>query len=309
VNGRAEVGLPALLAGVTMLLAALSPLLLPAEVVVLYPSEAPAVTAPTGLVSAVAIAVAGGGVLLARRWAQLTRSRHPAGTMVGAAHALSWAGLAWLAWPVLPGDMIWATNQLAMWSWIVGTGSGWMATRHRPEAVPAPVRPAPIPGRAVAWTGHTRLSVDTAAPLAVALVLLVGPATATLVYDPGTGSLGVFLPLLFVVLLYGSQFRSLWLTVTIGGNGVRIRTGPFGRVLHRSWDQIGAVEVLEEELVSESLLWARRWLEQRFVLRSGPALRLRQPELHKPAITVSVDDAEQGAAVAARHLADRARRD
>lgn len=157
-NGRAEVGLPALLAGVTVLLAALSPVLLPAEVVVLSPLEGPAITAPTGLVSAVAIAVAGGGVLLARRWTQLTRSRRPAGTLVGSAHALSWAGLALLAWPVVPADMIWATNQLPMWSWIVGIGTGWVATRHRPEAVPAPVRPAPIPGRAVAWTGHARLS-------------------------------------------------------------------------------------------------------------------------------------------------------
>ena len=272
-NGRAEVGVPALLSGVTVLLSALSP------------------------------------VLLARRWAQLTRSRHPAGTMVGSAHALSWAGLALLAWPVLPGDMTWATNQLPMWSWVVGTGTGWVATRHRPEAVPAPVRPAPFPGEAVAWSGHARLSVDTAAPLAVTLLLLVGPATANTVYEPGPGSLGVFIPLLFVCLLYSSQFRSLWLTVTIGGNGVRIRTGPFGRVIHRSWDQIGAVEVLDEELSGDSLLWARRWMEQRFVLRSGPALRLRQPELHRPAITVSVDHADQGAAVAACHLADRARRD
>ncbi|MFO7776995.1 MAG: hypothetical protein R6V28_01435 [Nitriliruptoraceae bacterium] len=307
-NGRTEVGLPALLAGVTVLLAALSPLLLPAEVVILYPLEGPAVTAPTGLVSAVAIAVAGGGVLLARRWAQLTRSRHPAGTMLGSAHALSWAGLALLAWPVLPGDMTWATNQLSMWSWVVGAWTGWVATRHRPEAVPAPVEPAPFPGEAVAWTGHARLSVDTAAPLVVALLLLTGPATATTVHDPGTGSLGVFIPLLFVLLLYSGQLRALWVTVTIGGNGVRVRTGPFGRVIHRGWDQIGAVEVLDEELSSDSLLWARRF-ERRYVLRPGPALRLRQPEPHLPAITVSVDHADQGAAVAARHLADRARRD
>jgi hypothetical protein len=57
---------------------------------------------------------------------------------------------------------------------------------------------------------------------------------------------------------------------------------------------------LVAELPADSVLWARRF-GRRYVLRPGPVLRLRQPELHLPAITVSVDHAEQAAAVAARH--------
>lgn len=50
-------------------------------------------------------------------------------------------------------------------------------------------------------------------------------------------------------------------------------------------------------------LWARRFA-RRYVFRAGPALRIRRSE-HVPAITVSVDHADQAAAIAARHHASR----
>ena len=163
------------------------------------------------------------------------------------------------------------------------------------------------PGQAVAWTGHARLSADVATPLLVALLLLGRPPYAAMLYHGGNSGLALLAPVLFFLLLYNGQLRALWATVTVGGNGVRIRTGPFGRVIHRRWDQIGAVEVLDEELPADSLLWARR-LERRDVLRPGPAPRLRQPGLHLPAITVSIDHADQAATITARHLADHTHR-
>ena len=303
-NGRAEVGLPGLLAGVTVLLAALSPVLLPAEVVVLDRLEGPTVSVPSGLVVATALTLAGCGVLLARRWARLTRSRRPAGMMIGQAHALAWAGLAVVGWPLAFEEPSWFPY-LGQAPWVLGHVSGWAATRHRPREVPAAVRPPAYSGEAVAWSGHARLSADVAAPLLVFMLLILGPPYAAMLDGGGSGGwFGLLAPLLVVLLLYNRQLRALWVTVTIGANGIRIRTGPFGQVLHRSWDQIGAVEALDEELPPDSLLWARRFA-RRYVLRAGPALRIRPPEPHRPAITVSVDHADQAAAIATRHHASR----
>ncbi len=307
-NGRAEVGLPVLLAGVTVLLAALSLLLSPSRVVVLDPFDAPAVRVPAGAVALTAVLLGVAAVGLARRWAPMVRSRRPAAMILGTAHVVAWAGLLVAAWLVSYRD---ASADHLRWlglaAYALGHLTSTWAARDRPETIPRAVRPPAHEGDAAAWTGHARLSADVVAPLAITLLVLVGHAFANSLYADGAGGLWVLWLLLLVLVVYSGQLRALWVTVTIGINGVRIRTGPFGRVIHRSWDQLGAVEVLDEELSSDSLLWARRF-ERRYVLRPGPALRLRQPEPHKPAITVSVDHAEQGAAVAARHLADRARR-
>jgi len=308
VNGRAEVGLPAALAGVTVLLAALSPALLPAELAVLETHDGPTVTAPTWIVSVGAVVLVGAGVLLAHRVSRVTRSRQPAAMAFGYAHALAWAGLVLLARPVVSNERTWSTPLIGLSCLTLGLLSGLLVTRHRPTAVPAPVLPSPFPGAAVTWTGQARLSADMAAPLFVFAVLVGVPSVATLLLLPLDTDLLLLGVWLLLLLVWAGQLRALWVTVTIGHNGIRIRTGPLGRAVHRDWDQIGAVEILDEELHTDSLLWARRF-ERRYVLRPGPALRLRQPELHKPAITVSVDHAEQGAAVAARHLADRARQD
>ena len=307
-NGRAEVGLPVLLAGVTVLLAALSPVLLPAEVAILDTLDGPTLTVPTWIASAGSIALVGAGVLLARRVCRVTRSRQPAAMAFGYAHALAWAGLVLLAWPLVSSERTWSTPLIGLGCWTLGLLSGLVVTRHRPVAVPGPVLPTPFPGAAVTWTGQARLNADMAAPLFVLAVLLGVPSVATLLLLPLDTDLLLLGIWALLLLVWAGQLRALWVTVTIGHNGIRIRTGPFGRAVHRDWDQIGAVEILDEELHTDSLLWVRRF-ERRYVLRPGPALRLRQPEPHLAAITVSVDQAEQGAAVAARHLADRARRD
>lgn len=306
-NGRAEVGVAGLALAGTALLAALSPVLLPGEVVVLDPFEAPAVTAPTWLVSAAAMISGGCGLLLARRWTGLTRSRRPAALMVGHAHALAWAGLLLLAWPLQVDGTTWTADSIGVIPWALGGVTGWVATRHRPQTVPAAALPPAYPGAAVTWTGHARLSADVTAPLLVFLLLVAGPPYAAMLRDGSSGGLALSAPLVFMLLLFGGQLRALWVTVTIGANGIRVRTGPLGRAIHRHWDQIGAVEVLDEELPADSLLWARRF-ERRYVLRPGPVLRIRQPELHLPAITVSIDHADQAAAVAARYLADHTHR-
>jgi hypothetical protein len=304
VNGRAEVGLPLLLLGVTVVLAALAPVLSPDHVVIIAPLEGHQVLAPTAAVALVSVVVLAGATALARRWARLTRSRRPAALAVGQAHALAWAGLVILVWPLALSEETWAIPQLGMGAWVLGTVTGWATTRHRPIAVTHPAQQPPHPGDAVAWTGHARLSVDVAAPLLVFLLLVAAPPfVTTFASDIGPG---IALPAmaLLVLLIYLGQLRALWVSVTIGVNGIRIRTGPVGRVLHCRWDEITRVEVIDEELPADSLLWAQRF-ERRYVLRPGPALHIHQP--HHPIITVTVDNAHQAAAIATRHLVEQAR--
>ncbi len=304
-KGRAEVGLPLVLATTTVMLAVVTALRGPTQVVLVDPFDAPPVSVPAWAIGVAAVMLSGCGVLLARRWARLTRRRQPARVLVGAAHALSWGGLALLVWLLVFGAPSWAFATLGIWPFVLGQVTGYLTTRHRPTTSSQPAPPPVSPGEAVTWTGHTRLGVDAAAPLLVFLLLVAGPSIVTTPFQPGVGVLGLVAGLLFILLVYNSQLRALWVTVTIGPNGIRIRVGPFGRVIHRDWDQIGSVEVLDDEPLSDDhLLWARRFA-RRYVLRPGPALRLHTPDHHLPFVTVSIDNADQAATIAAGFLAAR----
>ncbi len=182
-NGRAEVGLPMVLLGVSLVLAALAPVLLPDHVVVIAPLEGQQVLAPTAAVALVSVVLLAGATALARRWARLTRSRRPAALAVGQAHALAWAGLALIVWPLALSEETLAIPQLGLAAWVLGAVTGWATTRHRPITVTYAAQQPAHPGDAVAWTGHARLSMDVAAPLIVFLLLVAAPPFVTTFYS------------------------------------------------------------------------------------------------------------------------------
>ncbi len=162
-----------------------------------------------------------------------------------------------------------------------------------------PVAPPPLlarPPRGVrpeglVWTGRSRMAPQV-------LLLSTSGMLPFLVAAPFVaGAAAVIWPIMFGVVVL-MTLRRLWCDVAIGPAGIGVRTRPFGVRWQIDWHDVVMVEVVDVD--ASDVRTGHTQPGRKAMLRPGPALRVLLADAS--AVVATVDGAEVGAAVAARHL-------
>lgn len=169
---------------------------------------------------------------------------------------------------------------------------GWWLAAWRPEQVVPQRTVAPLdvaPGTTPVWQGRADGRL-------VALLPLVLVAVAVLVWMTVPAPGDRLAPVLVLLAALGA-LTSMHVTVTVGARGLTVRFGFLGAPrLRVPLDRITAVSVEDVEPMRYGG-WGYRVMPgvRAVVMRRGPGIRVERAG--RPALVVTVDDAERGAAL------------
>jgi hypothetical protein len=169
---------------------------------------------------------------------------------------------------------------------------GWALAAWRPEQpVPArTVRPLDLaPGTSPVWNGRADGRFVALLPL-----LLIAVAVVVRLVVPAPGDRLAFVLLLVACL---GALTSMHVTATVGPRGLTVRFGYLGAPrLRVPLERITAVRVEDVEPMRYGG-WGYRMMPgvRAVVIRRGPGLRVER--VGRPALVVTVDDADRGAAL------------